>query len=371
MFSKEEKEIYQRQICLDEIGEVGQLKLKRSKVLVVGAGGLGCPVLQYLSAAGVGTIGIADFDQIDASNLHRQVLFSYSSLGKSKALEAKKRLLENNPFIDIETIIEGITIGNAEEVISRFDLVVDCTDNYNTRYLINDSCVLLNKPLVYGAIYKFEGQVSVFNYNKGPSYRCLYNEPPAEKSIANCATTGVIGVLPGIIGSLQANEALKLILEIGKPLSGKLLQYNAQTNQFDHFLVKRKPHPIYDRLLEEKKLDPKRYNSLPNCRIEVHEIDWNQFEHLLDEKPQLIDVRELDEAPQLKIGNVLNIPLGQLENRISEIDREKQTIVFCQSGKRSKKAIQFLQEKYEFNNLSNLRNGISVATSLNEIILNH
>ncbi len=360
MLSKEENEIYSRQICLSEIGVEGQLKLKNSRVLVIGAGGLGCPVLQYLSAAGVGTIGIVDFDTVDKSNLQRQILFSYSSQGKNKATEAKKRLLENNPFVSIQTYTAGIHANNAIELLENYDIVVDCSDNYDTRYLINDACVLLDKPLVYAAIYKFEGQVSVFNFNNGPTYRCLYPKAPKSASIANCASTGVIGVLPGIIGTLQANEVLKMILEIGTTLSGKLLQYNALSNDFHTFALAKSEEDLYSELLQSKTLNSADYNT-PSCSQNdgvVQEISQEEFDSICLDDIQLIDVRELDEKPRLLNLNALQIPLGEIEMRVNEIDREKRTVVFCQSGIRSKKAIELLQTKYEFGELLNLKNGV-------------
>src|SRR5690606_19253182 len=214
---------YSRHIILSEIGQAGQDKLLSAKVLVIGAGGLGCPVLQYLAAAGIGTLGIIDFDVVEISNLQRQVLFGTSSLGKNKAEAAKKHLEDLNPEISIMAYAEKLTYQNALELFKNYDIIVDGSDNFETRYLVNDACIITNKPLVFGAIYKFEGQVSVFNYQNGPSYRCLFPNPPQKDTVPNCSEIGVLGVLPGIIGSMQANEVLKIILGIGSTLSGKLL----------------------------------------------------------------------------------------------------------------------------------------------------
>ena len=227
MFSKEENAQYNRHFILDLIGIKGQKKLKKSKVLVIGAGGLGCPILQYLTAAGVGTIGIIDKDTVDQSNLQRQILFSIDDIGNPKASCAAKRLQQLNPFVTFKTYIEFLSSENALELFSEYDIIVDGSDNFQTRYLSNDAAVLTNKPLVFGAIFKFEGQVSVFNYNNGPTYRCLFPTPPSANSIPNCSDVGVLGVLPGIIGCLQANETLKIICELDEVLSGKLLSFNA------------------------------------------------------------------------------------------------------------------------------------------------
>jgi molybdopterin/thiamine biosynthesis adenylyltransferase len=227
MLNQEENKRYNRHVILDQVGLEGQLKLKAAKVLVIGAGGLGCPVLQYLTAAGVGTIGIIDFDTIDLSNLQRQILFTKNDLGKNKAEVAAQRLKQLNDQVKFKAYPERLTTKNALELFSAYDLIIDGTDNFSTRYLVNDAAVLTNKPLVYGSIYKFEGQVAVFNYENGATYRCLFPVPPKAGTVKNCSEIGVIGVLPGIIGTQQANEAIKIIVGIGKPLSGQLLIYDA------------------------------------------------------------------------------------------------------------------------------------------------
>ena len=259
----EEKYRYSRHLLLEEVGLQGQEKLKKAKVLVVGAGGLGCPILLYLAAVGVGTIGVIDFDTIDASNLQRQTLFSTNDLGRSKAKVAKEKLNSNNPFIEVISYNEQLTNENALDLFSKFDIIVDGTDNFYTRYLVNDACLIANKPLVYGAIHKFEGHVSVFNYQEGPTYRCLFPNPPKAGSIPSCSEVGVIGVLPGIIGTQQANEVIKIILGTGKVLSGRLLIYNALQSSFMEIKINKTVVTIFNKE-EFLKFDYKGY-----CKVSI------------------------------------------------------------------------------------------------------
>ena len=231
--SPEENIQYSRHLILNEIGEIGQKKLKASKVLVIGAGGLGCPILQYLTAAGVGTIGIVDFDTVDKTNLQRQILYTHKDIGAFKAEVAANRLAELNPFVNFKIYVEKLTNKNASNLFSSYDIVVDGSDNFPTRYLINDAAVLANKPVVFGSIYKFEGQVTVFNYQNGPTYRCLFPNPPQPSTVPNCSEIGVLGVLPGIIGSIQANEVIKIICEIGQVLSGWVYQLKTKKTLID------------------------------------------------------------------------------------------------------------------------------------------
>ena len=235
---------YARHIALDEVGESGQQKLMNAKVLVIGAGGLGCPALQYLAAAGIGTIGIVDGDVVNETNLHRQVLYTNSDVGKPKVEVAAERLTQLNSEVEIQTFSEFLTAGNAMNIVANYDLLVDATDNFAARYRINDVCVKLDKPFVYGAIHRFEGQVSVFNYNGGPTYRCLFPDKPSENQIPNCNETGVLGVLPGIIGTYQATEVLKIILGIGEVLSGKLMTFNLLTNSTRTFEFSRNDEQV-------------------------------------------------------------------------------------------------------------------------------
>lgn len=243
MLEREELKRYNRQMILPELGLHGQEKLKAARVLMIGAGGLGCPVLQYLVAAGVGTIGIVDDDVVDISNLHRQILYAAADIGHPKALIAKQKLNQLNPFVELITYTERITLANAQQLITGFDVAIDGSDNFKTRYLVNDTCAALSKPLVFGSILKFEGQVSVFNHRSGPSYRDLFPEAPPENEVPNCAEIGVIGVLPGIIGTYMANEAIKLICGIGELLSGKLLTLNALDNSISIFKISAAPPP--------------------------------------------------------------------------------------------------------------------------------
>ncbi|MDX2362294.1 MAG: molybdopterin-synthase adenylyltransferase MoeB [Crocinitomicaceae bacterium] len=354
MLTAEEKEIYSRHLLLEEVGLEGQLKLKNARVLVIGAGGLGCPVLQYICAAGIGTIGIADHDTVDKSNLQRQILFGYSSLGKSKALEAKKRLSDLNPTTKITTYTDGITIENALDIIDLYDAVVDCTDNYQTRYLVNDACIILNKPLIYGAIHKFEGQVAIFNYKNGPSYRCLYPDAPKQASISNCAESGVIGVLPGIVGSLQANEVIKLFTGIGELLSGKILLYHGLKNTVDTFSIPKRKSDFTDQLKIEKKLHSENYQIVCNP-IEV-QLDLKEIKQ---QYRQVLDVREIHESPEVTLLNPIRIPMSEIEQRFHELDPSLETLVLCQSGIRSKKAIEFLKTKLEIKKIDNLEGGVN------------
>jgi len=346
--NNEEKKRYARHLILPEIGLEGQQKLKQAKVLVIGAGGLGCPVLQYLTAAGIGTIGIIDFDKVDESNLQRQILYNTEDIGKYKAEVAKKKLAKQNPHIQLTAITSQLTANNALDIISQYDIVVDGSDNFATRYLVNDACIILNKILVFGSIYRFDGQVSVFNYKNGPTYRCLYPEPPNDGEMANCAEVGVIGVLPGIVGTLQANEVLKIVTEIGEILSGKLLMFDALTMQFNTFNITANP--------ENKKID-KLIDYAVFCGT-TKEISADDLREKIRQQQdfQLIDVREESEYQLKNIGGVL-IPLNALQNNLHKIDKEKETIVHCASGVRSKKAITILKEN-GFTKVYNLKNGL-------------
>ena len=339
---------YNRHIILEDVGSEGQNKISIAKVLVIGAGGLGCPVLQYLVAAGVGTIGIIDYDNVEESNLQRQVLFGTSTLGKNKALAAKERLKDLNPTININAYPVRLTIKNVKEYFNEYDIIVDGTDNFETRYLINDAAVLTNKPVVYGAIYKFEGQVAVFNYKEGPTYRCLFPNPPKESSIPNCSEVGVLGVLPGIIGTMQANEVLKIILDFNEVLSGKLFCFNAKTSQTSTFSISKSNYKVKKLKTIESK----------NCNTEIKEIYIEDALQINDS--QFLDVRELNELPKAELPNYIQIPLRQLSQSIHKLDKSKTIIVLCQTGIRSKTAIQQLQKQY-FNNCFNLKGGI-IAT---------
>ncbi|QXP72443.1 molybdopterin-synthase adenylyltransferase MoeB [Tenacibaculum sp. AHE15PA] len=347
--TNEEQKQYNRHLILDKIGETGQLKLKQAKVLVIGAGGLGCPVLQYLTAAGVGTIGIIDDDIIDQSNLQRQILYTIDDIGLSKAETAAKRLSRLNPFVNFKVYKEKLTNKNAISLFEKYDVIVDGSDNFSTRYLTNDAAVITKKPLVYGAIFKFEGQVSVFNYQGSATYRCLYPTPPKPDESPNCSEIGVLGVLPGIIGSLQANETIKIICEIGEVLANKLLMYDTLTMR-QMILKFQKSTNIAVTALE------KDYDFFCGIKAVKNEITFDELQKNLP-KYNLLDVRENWEREQHHI-NGQHIPLGELQNRFKELNIEKPLVVYCKSGIRSKKAITFLEEEFDEVIFINLKNGV-------------
>lgn len=363
----QEKNRYSRHILLEKVGLKGQEKLKAAKVLVIGAGGIGCPVLQYLTAAGVGNIGIIDFDRVDATNLQRQILYTVSDIGKNKAITAKNRLTQLNPHINFDVYPEKLTTENALELFSKYDMVVEGTDNFSTRYLINDACVTMNKPLIYGAIYKFEGQVSVFNYKGGPTYRCLFPEPPKAGSIPNCSDVGVIGVLPGIIGAQQANEVIKIILEIGEPLAGKLLTYDSLNNSFLTLNISRSEEEVQKVLSNSADFENIDYDFFCGIKTDnvLKEISKEGLKSILDssEDFQIIDVREEYEQPRIDVsaslnGKLLVAPLNDIEGYVDQISKNKKVVVVCQHGIRSVAAIEHLENHHNFENLINLENGI-------------
>ncbi|MCH4552855.1 HesA/MoeB/ThiF family protein [Aestuariibaculum lutulentum] len=348
---------YSRHIILSEIGESGQNKLLNAKVLVIGAGGLGCPILQYLAAAGIGTLGIVDFDVVDITNLQRQILFGTATVGTNKALAAKQRLEDLNDSISIIAYQERLNHKNALKLFKQYDIIVDGTDNFETRYLINDACVISNKPLVFGAIYKFEGQVSVFNYQNGPTYRCLFPEAPEKNTVPNCSEIGVLGVLPGIIGTMQANEVLKIILEIGNTLSGKLLCYNALNSQTIVLNISKNSYEIEKTLKNKDSFTSKTTEVF--CEIEPKTVS---IEDILDQNNiQLIDIREVHETPKVEGLAVTLIPLSELNQHLNQIQPDKDKYIFCQSGIRSKKAVSILQDL-------NIKNCFSLKEGAPDII---
>lgn len=371
MLNPDELSRYSRHILLPELGLAGQEKLKNSKVLVLGAGGLSCPALLYLTAAGVGTIGIVDFDTVESSNLQRQVLYNVSDIGTPKVEAARKHLLALNPHLEINTYAIKIDSTNAMDIIGAYDVIIDGTDSFSTRYLANDACVLLNKPLVYGAIYRFNGQVSVFNYtktngSKGPNYRDLYPTPPAPGEVPDCSEAGVLGVLPGIIGTMQATEAIKIITGIGEPLSGKLWLYDALTAAVNIIEIQADStnpisgtNPSITKLInydEFCNFIPSTINS--NITM-IKEITPAELKQKMDNKEdfQLIDVREEYEYDTCNLGGEL-IPLGTIINETERISKEKPVVVHCRSGKRSATAILELQNRHGYTNLINLKGGI-------------
>ncbi|MDP6908257.1 MAG: HesA/MoeB/ThiF family protein [Flavobacteriales bacterium] len=347
---------YARHISLSEIGEVGQQKLLNSRILVIGAGGLGCPALQYLAAAGIGTLGIIDGDVVDESNLQRQILFNTADVGKKKVDAARSRLSAMNPDLSIEVYPENLVAENALKIISNYDLVIDGTDNFATRFLVNDACVKLGKPFVYGAIHKFEGQISVFNYKDGPTYRCLFPEPPSQNQIPNCSEVGVLGVLPGIIGSYQAAEAMKILLGIGEPLSGKLKMINLLSNSEQTISFAKNDEQV------EKAKNIKLEESYTDSSCAASSsIQPEALTSWLEEDKQinLLDVREPHETPKLNHSDVIYIPLGEISERADELPKNKPLVVFCQAGVRSMKAIGILQESGFEQQLINLEGGMA------------
>lgn len=350
--SKEEKKQYHRHLILDQLGNEGQLKLKEAKVLVIGAGGLGCPVLQYLTAAGVGVLGIVDGDTVDQSNLQRQILYTIQDIGKSKAKTAAERLQQLNPFVQFNVHQTYLDNTNAVGLFEKYDIIVDGTDNFPTRYLVNDACVLANKPLVFGSIFKFQGQVAVFNFEGSGTYRCLYPTPPAPNSVPNCSDIGVLGVLPGIIGSLQANEVIKLIVGIGKSLVNRLLYFDALTLE-QQLLQFKKNNDIHITTLEADYA----FFCGENQTIEMKSIS---AEALLANKKEynILDVRSQDEFEDFNIGG-FHIPLDELEERMGELPNSKPMVVCCASGIRSVRAIELLLEFRFPKYLYNLEDGLS------------
>ncbi len=358
-FTKEELARYNRHIIIPEFGIEAQKKLKAAKVLVIGSGGLGSPLLLYLAAAGVGTLGIVDLDVVDDSNLQRQVLFGVQDIGTPKVEAAKIRLKQLNPHIKIKTYNTQFTSKNALEIIRDYDVVADGTDNFPTRYLVNDASVLAGIPNVYASIFQFEGQVSVFNYTdkngtKGPNYRDLYPTPPEPGLIPNCAEGGVLGVLPGIIGSLQANEVIKVITGVGEPLSGRFFVFDALTFETRTLKITKRANSTEIKEL----IDYEQFCGISAIEKPVKEISTLELENWISngEDFQIIDVRETSEYEQINIGAHL-IPLGEVIARNHEIEREKKVVIHCRSGARSAKAIRQLEE-IGFDNLYNLKGGI-------------
>lgn len=346
---------YNRQIILPEVGEKGQEKLGQAKVLIIGAGGLGAAILPYLAAAGIGEIGIIDDDSIEISNLQRQVIYKSDAIGKSKALEAKEMALSLNPSIQVNAITETLNAKNAIPLFEYYDIMVDATDNLQTKYLINDACVVTNKPFVYGSIYKFQGQVSVFNYQNGPTYRCLF--PDESSNSKNCVDSGVMGISVGIIGMFQANEVLKMVLGIGNVLSGELLIYNMLNNDQQKFDLVKTNAIALNRLDFEKK-----YNVVENTVLEITAKE--ALEQMENSNVLFLDVRNEEELPKISLPNSIQIPLSELEENLDQLDSDKKILVYCQSGMRSKKAAEILK-KHPFLKVQSIAGG---ALKLEEVI---
>jgi len=359
---------YSRHLLIPEVGLEGQRKLKAASALVIGTGGLGSPVALYLAAAGVGRIGLVDYDVVDYSNLQRQVIHGTSTIDQLKVESARARLLDLNPDIQVDAYNEPFTSANAMRIAADYDVIIDGTDNFPTRYLTNDVCVLLGKPNVYGSIFRFDGQVSVFYAKEGPCYRCLFPEPPPPGLVPSCAEGGVLGVLPGTIGTLQATEALKLILGIGQPLIGRLMLFNALDMSFDFVKLRKNPkckvcgpEPEVTELID--------YEAF--CGVPGHDHDegsagagWDIGAGELAARLQqgnhirLIDVREPHELEISRLPGAQLIPLGQMAARLSELDSAEEIVLFCKSGTRSARALELLASA-GFRKMKNLKGGIN------------
>jgi len=365
-FSKAEIERYSRHLIMPEVAMEGQRKLKRASVLLVGMGGLGSPTAMYLAAAGVGRIGIVDFDVVDFSNLQRQIIFSTEDVGRPKLQAAEERLQGINPNLEIETYETRLTSENALKILENYDIIIDGTDNFPTRYLVNDACVLLGKPNVYGSIFRFEGQASVFYAKEGPCYRCLYPEPPPPGLVPSCAEGGVLGILPGNIGMIQATEAVKLILGKGEPLIGRLLLFDALAMKYRELKLRKDPNcpicgenPTVTELIDYEHFcgigtEADKIVLEPEFEISVEEL---KAKIAGEDTPFILDVREPHEFEICRIPNSVLIPLAEVEKRVHELERSSEIVVHCKAGGRSAKAVKFLKEA-GFEKVKNLKGGI-------------
>src|ERR671938_905065 len=364
--SNEEIARYSRHLIMPEVALDGQKKLKQARVLTIGAGGLGSPTALYCSATWGGILGIVDFDVVDESNLQRQIIHGTSDVGRPKMESARDRIMDINPNVHVEAYEEALSSENALEIFKDFDIVVDGTDNFPTRYLVNDACVLLKKPNVYGSIFRFEGQASVFFAEEGPCYRCLYPEPPPPGLVPSCAEGGVLGILPGAIGTIQATETVKLILGIGEPLIGRLLLYDALGMSFREMKLRKDPNcPVCgENPTVTELIDYQEFCGIPQANAAeeengVPEITVRDLKSKLDrgEDVNVLDVREPHEYEVANIG-VRLIPLGDLPQRLAELDQDEYFVVHCKTGGRSAKAVKLLQDA-RFQNVYNVRGGIT------------
>jgi adenylyltransferase/sulfurtransferase len=356
----EELRRYSRHLALPEVGLEGQLRLRRSRVLVVGAGGLGSPVALYLAAAGVGTIGLVDDDRVDLTNLQRQVLYGTSDLDRPKTERARRRLSDLNPHVQVVPHELRLVAANALDVLRAYDVIVDGSDNFPTRYLVSDACALLGKPHVYGSIYRFEGQVSLFWAGRGPCYRCLFPEPPEPGSVPSCAEGGVLGILPGVIGALQATEAIKLVLERGTTLLGRLLLFDALELRFRELALARDPDcPACGERRSIRELVDVEARCAVDAGDAAPEIDAAELKRRVDAStaPLLLDVRTDGEFAIARIEGATLIPLDRLAERLGELDRARETVVYCHHGSRSASAVSLLRAN-GFDRVSSLAGGI-------------
>ncbi len=356
---------YSRHLIMPEVGMEGQLKLKAAKVLCIGAGGLGSPLALYLAAAGVGTLGVVDFDVVDYTNLQRQIIHTTADVGRKKLDSAAEKLKAINPFVNLRSFETRLSSANALELFHDFDIIVDGTDNFPTRYLVNDACVLSGKPNVYGSIFRFEGQVSVFATEKGPCYRCLYPEPPPPGLVPSCAEGGVLGILPGLVGVMQATEAIKLILGKGEPLIGRLLLVDALAMRFRELRLRKNPdcpvcgqHPTVRELIDYNQFCGIRGEEKP-VESQVPSISVEELKQKLEAGEELfiLDVREPHEYQICNLGGYL-IPLGELPRRVHELDMTCEIVCYCKMGGRSAKAVDFLRQA-GFTRVKNLSGGIA------------
>ena len=355
---------YRRHLTLPEFGLEGQQALLDARVLLIGMGGLGCPLAQYLAAAGVGTLGLVDFDVVDASNLQRQLLYGVADIGRPKLDVAVERIHALNPDVQVDVHRLQLDSGNAMEILAAYDVIVDGTDNFPTRYLINDACVLLGKPNVHGSIFQFEGQATVFDARHGPCYRCLYPEPPPPGAVPSCAEGGVLGVLPGLVATIQATETIKLLTGIGDPLYGRLLRYDALRMKFDEFKLKKDSQcPVCgSQPTVTELIDYVGFCGVPAIEgLEVPEVAAAEVRDALDRGDEflLLDVREPDEVATAQIEGSRGLPLGELETRMDELAswRQRRIVVHCHTGARSARACQALRAA-GFRNVANLAGGI-------------
>ena len=362
--SNEEVQRYSRHLIMPEVGMDGQRKLKAARVLCIGAGGLGSPATMYLAAAGVGQLGIVDFDVVDYSNLQRQILHGTPDVGRPKLQSAKDRLHAINPGVHVETYETALSSQNALRLFESYDVIVDGTDNFPTRYLVNDACVLLGKPNAYGSIFRFEGQASVFAMQDGPCYRCLYTEPPPPGLVPSCAEGGVLGVLPGIIGTIQATEAIKILIGIGEPLVGRFLIFDALRMRFRELKLRRDPDcPVCgDRPTVRELIDYEQFcgvTAVPQTGAPLEETSVEGLKTRLDSEDDLLllDVREPQEYQICAIPGSTLIPLGELPGRLAELEGRRNIVVHCKSGVRSAKAVKLLREA-GFSDTVNLKGGI-------------
>jgi adenylyltransferase/sulfurtransferase len=365
--SKDEILRYSRHLIMPEVGMDGQLKLKKASVLLVGAGGLGAPLGMYLAAAGIGRIGLVDFDVVDFTNLQRQIIHGTSDVGKRKIESAFETMADINPYVELIGHETALSSENALEIFKDYDIIVDGTDNFPTRYLVNDACVLLNKPNVYGSIFRFEGQATVFAYEGGPCYRCLYPEPPPPGLVPSCAEGGVLGILPGVIGLIQATETVKLILGIGQTLVGRLMLYDALGMKFRELKLRKNPEcpACGDHRTITKLIDYVEFCGVPHQEAPAEavaamgDIEPTEVKTKLDrgDKFQFIDVREPHEYQICRIPGATLIPLGELPKRVGELDPDVELVAHCKSGARSAKAVDFLKQA-GFKNARNMKGGI-------------